>query len=262
MLRYTLLERKTSLVSASLGLAVLALLFVYTYTTVTERFSNIQAFAERVPSAFESVLGDLSVIGTPAGWLGFELFELLFPLVTIILGILTGASALGDEEEQGTLDLVLATPTPRAHIIGAKMTAVTLYLAGISFGVWFGTFLGTLLADFDVDLVNVAFATMAGWLLSLTFALFTFSMQALIGNKQIALGLGAGVAFVTYFGNVLIDLSGKFEMARYLSPFHYYTPHEILLSGPANSGYLFFLATIIICVGIALLGFQYRDVQT
>jgi len=255
-------ERTSSLLSAGTGLGILALLFVYTYETVTHRFDNIEAFAERIPSAFESVLGNLAAIGDPAGWLGFELFELLFPLVVIILGILAGGSMLGDEEKQGTLELLLATPVRRSRVIIEKICALAVYLGGISFGVWLGVWIGTLIHDFDVNLANVAWAAVAGWLLGLFFTLLTFSVHALFGRKNVALGIGAGVAFLTYFGNVLIKLSGEFEMLRYASPFHYYKANDILLSGPDSGDYTFFVGFLLLFIVIALIGFQYRDLRT
>ena len=176
-------------VFTGLGLALFALLFAAIYDQMQ---ADLSSFLDIVPTGLEAVIGDTSNATSPEGWLSIELFALFVPLGLTILGITLGAKIIGQEEDSGTLELLLSRPVSRHRIVSEKALALGLTLALTAALIWFGIALGKILFPFDVNLLRVAEAVTSAWLLGLGFGMLTFATQAISGRRGIAVAIGAG----------------------------------------------------------------------
>ena len=154
----------------SISMTLLALMFAALYESFA---GEIEDMAEIAPAAMEAIWGgNLDYADTPAGWLGLELYGIFLPLVLAIIGVSSGAAAIGSEEDSGTLELLLASPVGRTRIVVEKSLSVSAQLAIVGMSVWFGVALGTLLFPFEVSLTHVLAATLMGWLFGTTTSYF------------------------------------------------------------------------------------------
>ena len=95
----------------------MTLFIVGLFESVADSYSEISDVFSKEIQAF---IGDVTIINTPAGWLAIELYELILPLMLIIIAIGFGSSAIGTEEDSSTLELLLASPVSRSTILFQK----------------------------------------------------------------------------------------------------------------------------------------------
>src|SRR5450432_440534 len=95
--------------------------------------------------------GDGFAVRTPEGYVTTRLTELILPLLLCIWPMWTGARLVCGEEERGSLDIVLATPQSRGHVILEKVLALVIASLGIALFIALGTIAGESRANVHVD---------------------------------------------------------------------------------------------------------------
>ncbi|MDQ7020731.1 MAG: ABC transporter permease subunit [Candidatus Dojkabacteria bacterium] len=208
-------NRKFSIIAWSLGFAIIAIMFAALYESSA---GEITSYAESIPKSFESFIGDLSSATTPNGWINIELYSLFLP----IIGVNLGASAIGSEEENRTLDLILSRPVSRTKFIIEKELSIITNLSIISFVLYTSLLLGKLVYSFDIDKTNVFWATFSALVLGLSFANFALMMQNIKKKKSSGIGYGALFVTVSYLTHVFSQLSQNLEFLKHISTFYYY----------------------------------------
>ncbi|MBP6005411.1 ABC transporter permease subunit [Candidatus Saccharibacteria bacterium] len=248
-------KRRLSTSIYSLGLFSFAMMFAALYEDFAK---DIDQFASMVPDAFNAFIGDMAAASTPAGWLAVELYGLFVPIILVIIGTGFGASAIGEEEDSGTLELLLASPISRGRIIFEKTLAIAVQLAVVATSVWAGVAIGTLLFNFDMSLINVFTASLSGWLLGMSFGMFTLAIQSISKSRSVAISLGSGIVATTYIANVVSKLVDYLEFIRYLSPFYYFNDSNILRNGLRELSIVLIVLPIVFYL-IAYFSFRKRD---
>ena len=180
----------------SVSMFLLALIFTGLYDSFKGEITDMIGNA---PKLMEAMIGPISEDAvTPEIWLGIELYGLLFPILLAVIAVSAGASAIGTEEESGTIELILASPISRGRVLLEKSLGIMIQLGIVSGFLWVGIATGSLLFPFDVSLTNVFFATAMGWIFGMTVAYITMSIPALTGRKGLALGVGGGFVGLSY----------------------------------------------------------------
>jgi len=163
--------------------------------------------------------GDLTDISTPEGFLKAELFFLLTPLFFLVFAIGFGASTIAGEEEQGTLDLLLANPLSRRRVVLEKSGALSMGIILLAIIYWAGLALGTTIVNADVNLLNLAATCFSAALLGITFGTLSLAIGCAMGKHNLAMAGAGGLAVATYFLNALAPVIDSLESFRGLSPF-------------------------------------------
>ena len=81
-----------------------------------------------LPAGLQSLLGGSDLV-SPSGYLRTQLLAFFLPMVLLVLGMGRGAALLAGEEEDRTLDLLLAQPISRSRLYLVKSAAVVCWLA-------------------------------------------------------------------------------------------------------------------------------------
>ena len=237
----------------------LALVFTAVYDSFKGEFTDM---LDNAPKLMEAMLGPIPTdsIISPEVWLGIELYGLLFPIMFAVIAISAGASAVGSEEDSGTIELVLASPISRERIILEKSIGILAQLAIISGCLWIGVAIGSFFFPFNVSLFNVLCATISGCLFGLTISYVTLATQAFKGRKSLALATGSGFIGVSYIFKVLSGLSNNLHWLKYASLFNYYDGPGVLVSGLNETNLIIMIGLSAICFIAALYGFKRRDI--
>ena len=249
-------ERKISIIATALGMFIFALLFASLHETFA---GEIVSISDSFPPEFSAVLGDISAAAKPEGFLNLELYSLFLPFAVAITGIVFAAKSIGKEEESGTLELLLASPISRSRIILQKLAAIKVALFVIAFSPWLGVVLGKTLFVFDANLVNVALASLAIFLLGMVYAMVAFAGQCVTGKSKIGIGVGSGTLVLTYFANVLSNLVENFAWLKYTSPFHYMDVSAVINGNGELINFVILLVLSVVFYVIAHTGFLKRD---
>lgn len=249
-------DRKISIIATSVGMFVFALMFAALHQSFAGEIGN---FADSFPAGISAIVGDISAASTPAGFLSLELYSLLLPFAVAITGIVFAANAIGKEEESGTLELLLASPISRSKIVLHKMFAIKFTLFVIAFSAWAGVVIGKTLFVFDVNLVDVALASLSVFMLGMVYAMAAFAGQSLSGKARTGIGIGAGLLAVTYVADIVSKLVTNLEGLKYISPFYYMDVSNVLHGSAELINFVVLLGVAAALYVITHVGFNKRD---
>lgn len=194
-----------------------------------------------LPAEFTEVIGDLpealiAAIGgidmsTPVGWIQGEHFSLVVPIAMIAVLATMGAHAIAGEEEDRTMDLLLSTPMPRSQVVVEKAMAMVANAALLGVVTFVGVALGIVIGGLDVSIVNAAATSLLATLLGLVFGAVALVVSAATGRRQLAIGVAAGLALLSYVVDSFFPLAESFAPYADLSPFQYYLGADPLSAG-------------------------------
>lgn len=249
-------DRKISVLATSAGMFVFALMFAALHESFAD---DIGILADSFPPEFSAVFGDLAAAATPAGFLNIELYSLFLPFAVAIMGIVIGAGMIGKEENSGTLELLLAGPISRSNIFIQKMAAAEIILVFIAFSAWLGVAVGKVFFVFDVNLFDVALASLSVYLLGMLYCMATLAGYNLSGKPKVGVGVGAGLLALTYFADVVSKLVDNLENLKYLSPFYYMDIASVLNGKPELINFAILIGLSLTLYAVAHLAFMRRD---
>ena len=253
-----IISRWKNILIWSVSMFILALVFTGLYDSFKGEITDMIGNA---PKLMEAMIGPISEDAvTPEIWLGIELYGLLFPILLSVIAVSAGASAIGTEEESGTIELILASPISRGRVVLEKSLGIMIQLGIVSGFLWVGIATGSLLFPFDVSLTNVFFATAMGWIFGTTVAYITMSIQSLKGRKGLALGVGSGFVGLSYVMMVISGLLNGLNSLKYTSLFNYYDGRSVLINGLNETSFAVMLGLSGLFLVVSLYGFYNRDV--
>ena len=263
LLRLTLLEirkRRNAILGWGIGFFLYAAMIMAIAPDLAEQFAQLELQNIGMYQAFgitESIDSVVSLLGV---YLPF------FGLMLAVYGALTGTNALAGEEDNGTLEMLLAMPTRRVTIVIAKALGILVALGLIA--------LITLLAyavtfpliesEAPTSLTMVDFAN-ASWEmipLGYCFAMIGLLMGAWLPNRATALGVTLALVIGSYLFNNLGGTVNSLENLVQFQPFYYYNGTRVLEGNLDIRRVITLVIVGDIALIIALYAFQRRNVTT
>lgn len=258
----TLRDRRRSMIWWIVGSFGYLVAITATYSFFIDQQQVYQSLLENYPEALLAMFGVESgaALFSPDGYLTSQAFGWLVPLLTLVLGIGIGAAAVAGEEEDGTMDLLLALPVTRTSLILQKLGAMIVLLLVLGVAVFAGTAVGAVGIDMDVSMVNLAAASLSAVLFGLVFGTLALAIGAATGKRGVSLGVSSGVALVAFLIQTLAPIVDWLEPAHPLTPFYYYGDNQPLVNGLhwGHAGVLIGLSALLVLV--AVLTFRRRDI--
>ncbi len=253
-------QRRWSIMWWSIGIVAFIALNLAFYPSFRDQSQQLeQAFAD-IPDSAMALLSDTGDFMSPVGYLSSQIFYLMLPMLLGILAISLGASLIGKEEKEGTLELLLSRPISRSRLLVSKALAgliITLVVALLA------TIVTTLLSKIvrlEVSTVGILLTSIVCWLMAVSFGSISFMITS-FGRARIA---SVGIATLYALGGYIIaSLIGAAEWLKWPSKifaFNYYQPAKIMESTYNWSNIYFFLAVIILTGIISWLVFRRRDI--
>lgn len=177
----------------------------------------------------------------------------------IYAGIL-GSNSLIKEESEGTIEFLYAQPIGRNKIVGVKMisTLTLLFLFNLClFLVTIAFFEGFKPEGYDY--MSKLIVIFKGMLLSqMVFWSIGFILSTLIKNVSMATPGVLGIFFSTYMLGMFSAIIKKLEWMKYLSPYHYVRPEDILRNNGSISGEYIIISLVIIAISLVSTFFIYN----
>jgi ABC-2 type transport system permease protein len=245
----------------SVGLVGLVSLIVAVWPTVRDNPALIklhETYPEEL-KAFVSFGGEFD-FGTPAGYLGAELFSFMVPLLLLVAAIGAGAGAVAGEEERGTLDLLLAHPISRVRLALEKLAALVVEVTGLAAVLFVCLVAGSAAAGMKIAASNLAAATAGALFLALAYGGIAFALGAATGRRALAIGLSAAAAVAAYLVNGLAPLVDALEPAQKASPFYHYAAGDPLRHGLEAGHVLLLVAIAVAAAAVAVFAFDRRNI--
>lgn len=258
LLKHEVVSRRHAILWWGLGL----ILFGVTYIAAYPSMAGGLAAMELEDIAIYEAMG--VQMSTFEGYLSSAVVQYL-AIILIVYAIIAGTGTLAGEEDSGSLELLLATPIPRAQIVTAKALALAVVMLLILLIAAAGN-AATLAAveiATEVTPLDLFWAILSAWPLVMAFAMMSLFLGALLPTRRAAAMVATVVFIIAYFGKGLSGMVEALEPLQPLSLFYYFESTAALFTEGVQSGdMLVLLAVALLFFLLSVLSFQRRNVTT
>lgn len=254
----TIYDKRWSTLIWGLAFLLFCLFIVVLFPTFKESFGEA---LKDVPEGLKSMLGEASDYQHITGFIDIQVVNQMV-FMTLIMGIILGASLLGGEESDGRLQVLLAQPVSRRKVYWQKFIALALLLLAASFGIFLGVILGALpIGELgNVAVARVLLATFMTWLVTLVFASLAFCIGAITGRRGTAGIIAGTLAFATFMVTTLAGTATVLEKINYLSPFRYFNTPSVIKNGLDGSNVVILALIVLVLTLAGWIIFRRRDI--
>ncbi len=190
----------------------------------------MKIFPEEMLKAFNM---DISSIDSAFGWLKTEGFVFVLLITGIYSGIL-GSNILLKEENDKTIEYLNSVPVTRKNIVFNKILCGIFYIILMILVIGIFNFIGLSLSG--------KFAKKLYLLLSITplfssiviFAVCLF-LSTFTHKTKKTIGISLGIVFVSYFLNIISEITTETEFLKYISIFTLADIRNVILNVSINS---------------------------
>ncbi|HVV26230.1 MAG TPA: DUF2705 family protein [Candidatus Saccharimonadales bacterium] len=259
IIKWTLWQRRWSLLWWSLGLIALVVLTLAFYPTIHNQAAQLNKSFGNLSNSTLALFGGTDFF-SPVGYLNSQLVYLMLPLLLAILGIGLGSSLIGREEADGTIQLLLARRVSRTKLLLAKALAGGLIILAVTAIGSAATILLAQAVHIGVPAGDIAAACFACFMLVLTFSSLAFLLAATGEGRGAALGVTVVYALGGYIIGSLATTVHWLKTPSLVFPYHYYRSADILRGTFDWSSIIFFAAFTFGCLLLAWLSFRRRDI--
>lgn len=183
MLKKTILDLRSQILCWGLAIGTLLFLTVLMYPSISGVYDDI---LNELPEGMKAFWG-IGEIGmdTMEGFLNVE-FLSYAPIALAVFAILSGTSTIVSEENEGTLDLLLAQPISRLKLIMIKLTGLTLAY-GIIIGILLAMFwIAVLFIDVELKTGRIVAAFIMLWPFLTAIGFLSVLASLLLSNRLLA----------------------------------------------------------------------------
>jgi len=257
--RRTLIDSRKAILGWGILCGLLSLFVGTFYPMVDDLLASMASFLEN--PLIKGMVGAVSDFASPAGWVGTK-FLIMLPMLMAVYAVLFNNNVPAGEEERGTLDLLLSTPTPRWRVIVEKaaafIVASLLILIQVSLGLM-AAILITPELTIPMPIVFPAFLNVLP--LMMLLGAVTLLLCTVLRSRQTALGLAAAFIVGSYFVDTLASMSdsGFMKTLQLFSPFHYFDGEMALQDGLHVAMFAGFTAIAAVLLVLSMYAFQRRD---
>ena len=181
--------------------------------TVKSLDEMMKMFPEELLKAFNM---DNVSIATPFGWVKSEGFMLALLGIAIYASILGGTVVL-KEENNKTIEYLAVLPVKRSKIITMKILAAWIYIVGIVVAFTIFNLLALLILGGDFDIAQFFLLSFSPLLLAVPFFFINLFISTLFRKNMKTIGISLGLVFISYFINLVSQMSDKIEFFKYFS---------------------------------------------
>ena len=258
---WQLKQRRSFIIGWAFALVALIAALMAVYPSIRNHAPALNKTLNSLPEALRALKANSNDLLSPTGYLNSQLYYATFPLMFGIMSISLGSSLLAHDEENHTLELLLARPISRSRVLLAKA------LSGVTIVSLVGTIATTgLIAMGSIVKLHVGIAqliTASGYvlLLSLAFGAVAFTLTAVDStSRKFSLGMASLFAVGGYIFASLSGLAHWIQTPAKLLPYYYYKPYDIL-NGHVSIGLtVYLLAVVGLGTIVSWLAFRRRDI--
>lgn len=242
----------------TLGLGLWGIIATVLFPSIGEQFGGME-----FPEFYEAI-GPIGTIGELSGFLSLEVFTFAIPIALGIYALVLGTGALVGEEDEGTLELLVALPLPRWKLVLAKalsiLVSLALVTAGLCLAIWIGTQAIQGQIEVTVNAADLAIVGLQSWLLVAALAMISLFLGAYLPRRRYASTVGGLVVAASYLLDSLAEIADALDPVQPLSLNYYYDAHALLTSGLAWQDAAVLAGVAAAFLALAFLSFERRNI--
>lgn len=219
----------------------------------TDAFEQIMAaFPKELLKAFNM---DLTAITSVFGWYkteGLVLFLLLGSIYSALLGI----NILSKEESNKTIEFLYSKPISRKRIVTSKLLSGLLYVTALVIGTSLFNLAGFAING-EVEIGLFLSLSLSPVLTFYPIYFICFLIGVLIKRPKKIYGIGIAFVMISYFMQLIGDMSDKVKIIKYFSVFTLTPIRDIINSSSFNIIYL--IISVLICFVATILIYYFYN---
>ena len=228
------------------GMATYREIDLSVYTSFPEAFRSLIGIGDDVD------VGGLAINGMLGTW---------GALVLAALALSMGGTAIAGEERDGTMDILLANPKSRTHVLISKMVALVVLVGLATVAVWIpvhpiAALLGVEIGGLDVESLTVhLFAN------TVFYGLLAMAIGATTGDKGKAIGATTAIMALSFIAVGFLPLVEGGESVRKVFPWYYFDGGDPVTNGVLWGHVGLLTAGSVLFVIVSIVGFDRRDLK-
>jgi ABC-2 type transport system permease protein len=253
---------KAMLVWAAI-LSALIVLMLSMFPQFAENQQALNDMLEAYPESLRKAFGMNELnFGTMIGFYGIEAY-LLVTLIGSVYAALSASGILVKEEDDKTIEFLLAKPVTRAEIVAGKLGTVVCNLLAFNAILTLAALIGFQFGDDPVPVRPFVWLAVGAFLLHLTFAAAAFLMSALLRRSRNIISISLALVFLSYALDIAAGISDRLSGLKHLSFFHYVDAAELIRHGAMDLTYAAIMGILIVlCAAAAFICYQRKDITT
>ena len=259
IVKHELRRAKISLLIWTLAIAFMFSVAVLLYPEMKgEMQQATEMFADM--GAMTAAFGmDKIDFGTFVGYYAIECGNVL-GMGGAFFAALIGASALAKEEKDRTAEFLLTHPVKRTRVVAEKLAALALQIILMNAVILAIALVSTLVIGESVPWKEVLLLHLAYLLLQIVLAGVCFGVSAFI--RKGGAGIGIGFAAVTYFLNIIANITDSAKFLKYVTPWGFCDGAQIAASAALELDKIAIgLSVCAICVAAAFVKYRKKDIR-
>lgn len=242
---------------ASMGLLVVLMIPVFD----VQQFKELLETFPPMMLAMFGIGSDIELFATNEGFVAigfFGKFALIFAVYPVVMGMRISAN----DEDNGSMDMLLSLPVQRARVILERFLAYSVSIIGVVFMIYLGMTLGVAISSVELNM-NALSTVIFNLIPVLIFVLaFTAFIGTLVRRRQIALGIVTAFV-ITSFMLQTIGAMAEGTVAEpigAISFFTYYNAGTILADGVVWLHIAGLVALSVFLLGLSTYRYEQRDI--
>ena len=214
-----------------------------------------------MPEAFRSLLGireDVDVGGLAIGYV----FGSFGAVVVAVMALVMGSAAIAGEERNGTMNVLLANPRSRTHVLLSKALALVLLTGLAVAAIWITVHPIAALLSVEIGGLNVEALALHLYVNAVFYGMLALTIGAATGNRDTATGATSGILVLSFFAVGLLPLVERLEGLRKAFPWYYFDGSEPVYNGIAWGHLAVLLVASVVLLVVAMVGFNRRDLRS
>jgi len=218
-----------------------------------------------------TVFKDLSIykmVGMQLGSVEGYIASVILAYISVLVGIyciVTSTSTLAGEEDNGTLELMVAMPLSRWQILTAKAVALSVVVLILMIIAAIGNAVLLEVIKFSIPInvtpIGLFVALISSLPLAVGLIMIGIFLGAILPNRRMAVVVMTVYFIASYFGENIAGMVKSLEPIKYFSLFNYYnTTATIFKDGPRLSDILILLGIAVVFFILALICFTRRNI--
>lgn len=256
LFKHELLSRRNAIIGWGIGLFLFGSMYITIYPQMADQLAQFSLTDIPLYQAMGVEMNSFE------GFVASSVIQFV-PILLGVYAIICGTGTLAGEEDSGTLELILASPLKRWQIVSMKSLAVAIALLLILLIVGLGDMfiMDSMSIETDVTGIDMFWAVMSSWPIVLAFFTIALFFGTVTPNRRIASLVANLILVAGYFGENIGGLVESLEFIRPYSLFSYFDSTSSLFTDGVNNNDMALLVSVaVIFLGLALFGFQRRDV--
>ncbi|MDI6880748.1 MAG: ABC transporter permease subunit [Desulfitobacteriaceae bacterium] len=244
-------------------LTLSSVLMLAMFPSIAEQADKYTELLKNSPKAMISGLG--------AGNMDFakvlDFFAYIIPYIILfaaIYAMLLGAGMLSTEEDEQTIDFLLAKPVTRSGIVTAKYAAALVYLLLLNVVLTLANYIAieAFKGKSTYSLKAFLMIALGAFLVQWTFASIGFFLSVFVVRSKSLTPISLGVVLGTYFISIASVVSAKLENLKYVTPFQYVNPANIIKNEGLNGVYVSIMVGFIAIMTVGTYwAYQRKDIK-